>query len=128
MWLAKAGGLSLSWIEGMLLGPRFGLFVKPRDVTLELFPVDAPHTSAADLYGGETPASNERVDLRHADVEVSGNVLECEKSGFDGRFTRSLVRAGRGHVREFSTGIRQQLVFGPVCFFLMDGGRDRGRV
>jgi hypothetical protein len=31
-------------------------------------------------------------------------------------------------VREFSTGIRQQLVFGPVCFFLMDGGGDRGRV
>ena len=83
-----------AWVERMLLGPLFRLLVKPLDVGLELPSVHPPDPSAPDLDRGEVARSNKRVDLRNADAQVRGHIVEREETGLDGRPPRRIVLLG----------------------------------
>lgn len=68
----------------MFLGPDRGLLVEALDVSLELGSVDAPDPTTTDLYRGQIPRADQRVDLRNAHAEVGRHVLEGEETGLDG--------------------------------------------
>jgi hypothetical protein len=82
----------------MGLGPLLSLVVQPVDVGLELGLVDTPNAAPADLDRGQLARANERVDLRDADAQVGGDVLEREEAWLDGRLVPATSRAGfRAH-------------------------------
>lgn len=64
----------------MSLGPLLRLLVEPLDVCLELVAVYPPHTAATDLDGWEFSIPDERVDLRDADIQVNGHIIEGQKA------------------------------------------------
>lgn len=66
----------------MLLSEGTRALVKTVDVGIELLSVDPPDTSPTDLDRGQLPRTNERVDLRHADVEIGRDILEGEEPRF----------------------------------------------
>lgn len=126
--MRTADCLSLAGIERVLLGPRAGFFVEPRDVRLELLAVDAPDPAATDLDRGEASATDQGIHLGHADAEVGGYIFEGQKPGLDPRRRPAGFRARRCHAREFSTEAGQELGFDAVCFFLSgDGSTERVR-
>ena len=99
----------------MRLRPRLGLLVESLEVGLELRPIYAPNPTAAKLDSRKVSGSNERVDLRHADVQVRRNVLEGQEPGLD---PCTFSRALRAHVSDDSTATSQILVSEPVWFRL----------
>ena len=88
----------------MVLRPLLGLFVEPVDVFLELTPIDPPHPAPPDLDSGELAGTDERIDLRHADAQVGGHVVQGEEARFDlgHRRTIAAVRVGYLNLRTFA--------------------------
>lgn len=111
-------GFGVKWIG---FRPSLGFLVELLDVGLELRPIDPPDTSASYLDRRETPRSNERIDLRTANVENLGNVFEGQKPRF-GRASsgsrHALTSRGRTHTQESSTRWCQILGFETICFGL----------
>lgn len=64
----------------MSFRPRLGFPVLALDIDLELLSIDPPDTSAPDLEGGKLPRANQRVDLRHAHVQVERDIVESHKA------------------------------------------------
>ena len=56
--------------------PLAGLLEKPFDVDVELVAIDSPYAASAKLYCRQFPRAHQRVDLRSADIEVPGGLLE----------------------------------------------------
>lgn len=109
----------------MSLGPLACFFVKPFYVGLELGLVDAPDTSAADLYSGELSRSDQRVGLGHTDCQIRSHVFKRKESRRDGRtwfLARRLAHGGQS-----STEKPQLPGFVSVCSRLPDTKRDWGR-
>ena len=105
----------------MGLGEALRLFVKSIDVRLELFEVHSPDPTAPDLDGRELARPDERVDLRHADVEIGRNVLErqearLERGSLPGRAVAIWVRS---HASHDSTERLRLLASDAVSFGLM---------
>lgn len=59
----------------MSLSPFPGLLVEAVDVGLELRAIDPPHAPATDLDRGKVTRPDECINLRDADVQISGDVL-----------------------------------------------------
>lgn len=71
--------------------PRAGLFVEALDVGIELLSIYPPYAAAPDLDGGKRPGAHECIDLRDADIEKSGHVLEGEEARLLGSSTGALL-------------------------------------
>jgi hypothetical protein len=100
----------------MSSGPLAGLLVKPRDVRLELLSVNPPLTAAANLYCRELAASDQRISLRHAHVQIRSDVLESQEARLDGGAAPAL-RAVVSHNApngNDSTRLGRSLGFSPV--------------
>jgi hypothetical protein len=101
-------------VERVVFSPLVGFDVKSLDVGIELFPIDAPDPTPADLDGRELTGSNERIDLRDADVQVRRYVLERQEPGLDPGSRRG--RIGAAHVGVNIAPIRSWMRdFDPVC-------------
>jgi hypothetical protein len=61
------------------------LTVQAFDVGIELPAVNSPHPPPSDLYRWKLAGTHERIDLRNADIEISGDVLEPEQARLDTR-------------------------------------------
>jgi hypothetical protein len=119
---ARSGRLgAVSGVQGMALGPRPGLFVEPVDVDLQLLAIDAPHTPATELDGREVAGPHQCVDLRNADVEVGGHVLESQEARLHDRSGPTVVLGRRWaiHPRTIApgaVGYRYLTLFAAVWF------------
>lgn len=60
--------------------PMPGLLVQLADPSLKTSPVDAPDAPSSDLYRGELAGTDQRVDLRLADVEKPRHVAQRQES------------------------------------------------
>lgn len=83
----------------MFLSPILGFLVQSFDIRLELSPIDSPNAPPSDLHGRQLARSNQGVDLRHADTEISGDVFQSEEARFN---------PGRG-LRRSPTSLRSLL-------------------
>ncbi len=106
----------------MFFSPALGLRLQAIDVFVELFAVNAPHAPPSDLDRRKVARPNERVDLRDADRQIGGHVLEREQARLESRSggaPPTLLRtlAGR-HGRTIAPGDRENLdlsSFARVC-------------
>lgn len=71
---------------------RFAVLMQPVDVGVQLCSVDAPHATPSDLHCREITRSNKGIDLRHAHVEVRGDVLQSKQAWLDARSPASFLR------------------------------------
>lgn len=78
----------------MRLSRRARALVKTIDVCIEPLSVDPPDPASPDLDGRQLAGADERVDLRHADIEESRHVGESKESGL-----------GNGPVSIFAAGL-----------------------
>ena len=81
--------LDLSGIQWVRPRPFVGGLVEALDVGIQLPAIDPPDSTAPDLYRGKLPRAHQRVNLRDADVEVIGHVLERHEARFDPRRGRA---------------------------------------
>jgi hypothetical protein len=65
--------------------------MEPVDVGIELRSVNAPHPTPPDLHGWEVSGAHEGIDLRHAHVEVCGDIFERQQARFDARRPASFL-------------------------------------
>jgi hypothetical protein len=65
----------------MFANPPLGVVVGACDVLLELDPLDAPLTAAADLDRRQLSVADQRVDLSVRGRQLAGDVLEQQEAG-----------------------------------------------
>ena len=94
----------------MSLRPLLRFLVQSIDIGLELRLVDSPHAAAPDFDGRQFPRAHERVDLRDADAQVGGDVLERKETWLDGRLVPATSRAGfRAHAGKIAPSSGEHL-------------------
>jgi len=64
----------------MFFNPLTRFVVHALDVVVELRAIHAPNAATTDLHRGQFLRSNQRVDLRNADVEVRGYFFKGEQA------------------------------------------------